>query len=169
MLAEAGDFECLKCGECCRTILRSDEGGFKRGLLLTEKEIHLFPKEAVSPKLAIGLTEPKTVVLYQLNVNPCPHLSSRNECQRYSERPLMCRSFPIIAGAVSNRCKVFRYRKVGVSYNEPYTMVEQLEASDKINKYIENCIKKHYKKGLRLWEYDLAAEKWVDKGQYDKM
>ncbi len=168
-LGEAGNFECLRCGECCRKILNRDEDGFIRGLLLTEKEVQIFPKEAVAPKLAVGLTEPKTVILYQLNMNPCPHLSSRNQCQQYSERPLMCRSFPIVAGAISNQCKVFSYRKVGVLYNEPYTMAEQLEANDKINKYIENGIKKYYRKGLRLWEYDLAAKKWVDKGPYDKM
>ncbi len=169
VLAEVSNFGCLKCGECCRSILHCDEEGFTRGLLLTEKETSIFPKGAVSPKLAVGLTEPKTVILYQLNVNPCPHLSGKNECQKYSERPLMCRSFPIIAGAISNRCKVFSYRKVGVAYSEPYTMAEQLEASDKINKHIEKSIKRHYRKGLRLWEYDLATKKWVDKGQYDKM
>ncbi len=167
-LGEAGDFECLRCGKCCRTILDHDNSGFTRGLLLTEAETCLFPENSVSPKLAVGLGEPETIILYQLNVNVCPSVSDKNLCQIYEKRPLMCRSFPIVAGAISNRCRVFSYRKVGVAYHEPYSMSKQLEASDKINKHIEKCIRKHHQKGLRLWEYDLTSQKWVDKGKYDE-
>jgi Fe-S-cluster containining protein len=116
----------------------------------------------VSPRLAVGVKEPETVVLWQLNTNVCPLLGNANECQKYASRPLICRSFPIVAGAISNRCKVFSYRKPGVSYKEPYTMTSQVEASDKLTAYIQMCLKKHAKKGLQMWEYNLATGKWVN-------
>jgi hypothetical protein len=131
-------------------------------LPLTEKEISLFPPQAVSPRLSVGVVEPETVVLWQLNASVCPYVSAANECQKYTDRPLICRSFPIVAGAISNRCRVFSYRKPGVSYDEPFTMSSQLEASEKLNAYIKSRIKKHAQKGLKIWEYDLATGKWVN-------
>ncbi len=165
-MGETVDFECQRCGVCCRSLLESKDG-IKRGLPLTEREVSLFPEEVVSPKLAIGVTEPNTVVLYQLNVNVCPYINDRNECGRYENRPLMCQSFPVVAGDLSNRCRVFSYRKAGVSYADPYPMKRQLEASNKFNGYLRNRIKKHYPKGLRMWEYDLSTGQWVDRGFYD--
>jgi Fe-S-cluster containining protein len=160
-LVEPGDFECLRCGTCCQTILQSDDG-VVRGLPLMEKETALFSANAVSPRLAVGVKEPETVVLWQLNTNVCPHLGESNCCQKYATRPLICRSFPIVAGAISNRCKVFSYRKPGVSYKEPYTMTGQVEASDKLTNYIKTCLKRHSKKGLKMWEYNLTTNKWVN-------
>jgi len=122
----------------------------------------------VSPKLAIGAAKPEVVVLYQLNVNICPYIDDKNACSKYVERPLICRSFPIVAGAISNRCRVFSYRKVGVSYNEPYSMTKQVEASEQLDAYTRNRMKKNRIKGLKIWEYDLAAEKWHNIGQYEK-
>ncbi len=165
-VGETSDFECLKCGACCRKLLQTTDG-VTRGPPLSEKEANLFPPEVISPKLAVGLVEPKTVVLYQLNVGVCPYINQKNECQKYVDRPLICRSFPIVAGAISNRCKVFAYRKVGVSYCEPFPMAKQLEASEKLDGYTLNRIRKHFKKGLKAWEYDLATKKWIYKTQYD--
>jgi Fe-S-cluster containining protein len=165
-MGEENDFECLRCGTCCRNILENT-GGVRRGLPLTEKEASLFPQEIISPKLAIGLTEPEIVVLYQLNVNKCPHINEENQCQKYECRPLMCRSFPIVAGDISNRCKVFSYRRVGVSYCEPYSMARQLEASDKFNGYILKSLREHFKKGVKIWELDLSTGKWIFKKRYD--
>ncbi len=162
-MGEQGEFQCLRCSTCCRNILETKDG-FRRGLPLTEEETRLFPSEVVSPKLAVGLKEPEKIVLYQLNVNVCPHVSHANMCTQYSERPLICRSFPVVAGAISNRCKVFGYRKVGVEYDEPFAMAEQLKASERLEKYIQNQVRKHRKKGWRFWEYDLAAGKWVSVG-----
>jgi Fe-S-cluster containining protein len=167
-MGEENDFKCLKCGTCCRNIIEI-VGGIKRGLPFTENEVALFPKEPVSPKLAIGLMEPETIVLYQLNINVCPYINAKNQCQKYETRPLMCRSFPIVAGDISNRCKVFSYRKVGVVYCEPYTMAKQLEASNKLNEYISKSIKKHFQKAIKIWEYDLETKKWVFIKQYDKL
>ena len=158
-----GDFECLRCATCCRNILECSSG-VKRGLPLTEKEATLFPKEVVSPKLAVGVAEPNVVILYQLNVNVCPYVNAQNECGVYEERPLICRSFPIVAGAISNRCRVFSYRKVGVSYSEPYPMKKQLEASKKLSAYTQNRVRKLRRKGLKFWEYNLNTGTWLCRG-----
>jgi Fe-S-cluster containining protein len=163
-LVEASDFECKNCATCCRNLLETKEGKSK-GLTLTEKEANLFPSSMVSPKFAIGLNAPETVILYQLNVKCCPNVNEKNLCQIYQRRPLVCQSFPIISGAISNKCKVFAYRKVGLSYSEPYAMKKQLGASDKLDKYIENRLRKQSKKGLILWEYDLATKQWNYKTQ----
>lgn len=158
------NFECLQCATCCRNLLEEKDGKIK-GLTLTEKEAKLFPSELVSPKLAIGVEGPQTIILYQLNAKCCPHISEKNLCQIYHIRPLVCQSFPIISGAISNRCRVFAYRKVGLSYDEPYSMKSQLEASNKLDKYLQNHIKKQQTKGSKLWEYDLAAEQWIIKSE----
>lgn len=163
---EKADFECLRCGTCCRQLLQTTDD-VTRGPPLTEKETAVFPPEIISPKLAIGQTEPTTIILYQLNVNVCPYINQKNECQKYAERPLICRSFPIVAGAISNRCKIFAYRKVGASYSEPYPMTKQLEASNKLEAYTLNHIKNHSKKGTNIWEYNLNTKKWIYITQYN--
>ena len=163
---ETGDFECLRCASCCRSILES-RSGIGRGLPLTEKEASLFPENTISPKLAIGPRRPDRVILHQLNMNVCPHVNSQNECSVYEERPLMCKSFPIVAGAISNRCRVFSYRRVGATYDEPYSMKSQLDASEKLEKYIQKQISKHSMGKSTLWEYDLATGKWSSIGEVD--
>jgi hypothetical protein len=80
----------------------------------------------------------------------------------------MCQSFPIVAGAISNRCKAFNYRKPGVTYNEPYTMTQQLQANSKLEKYTRRHLKKNSRRGLRIWEYDLESKKWISKGLVEK-
>ena len=156
---DAGKFECLRCATCCRNLLEG-KGVILRGLPLTDKEVGLFPTVLVSPKMGIGSIKLEEVVLYQLNINCCPYVTEKNECKIYSKRPLMCQSFPIVAGAISNRCKTFSYRKPGVTYTEPYNMEKQVDASEKLEKYVTNRIKKHRGKATRIWEYDLATKKW---------
>lgn len=165
-MIEANSFDCLQCASCCRHLLEVKDGR-SRGLTLTEKETSLFESKLISPKLAIGLREPQVIILYQLNAKVCPHVSESNSCQIYQNRPLVCQSFPIISGAISNRCKIFAFRKVGLSYDEPFSMKTQLEASEKLDKYIQNRIRKYFHKGIRLWEYDLATKQWNFKTQYD--
>ncbi|MCX8150961.1 MAG: YkgJ family cysteine cluster protein [Candidatus Bathyarchaeota archaeon] len=165
---EIVEFVCKRCGWCCRNLLETKDG-IERGLPLTDKEATRFPQELVSPKVAIGITDPKIVVLYQLNVNVCPYINSQNVCEKYEDRPLMCRSFPIVAGDLSNRCTVFSYRIKGVSYSDSYSMEKQLDASVKFTLYLKNRIKKYYQKGLKVWEYNLATKNWVCRGFYDSL
>jgi Fe-S-cluster containining protein len=162
---QAGNFECRRCAVCCRSLLESKEG-ILRGLPLTDKETKLFTSKVIAPKLALGGEKPENIILYQLIVNCCPHLNEKNECQVYVKRPLMCQSFPIVVGAISNRCQVFNYRIPGVAYEEPYSMTDQLKASNKLEKHIQSYLSKKSRKGLRIWEYDPISKKWLDKGLY---
>ena len=157
------DFECSRCATCCRNLVE-ESSGIQRGLPLTSEEKELFSPENVAPKLGIGVESPKNVVLFQLTTNCCPHLNHQNHCGIYSKRPLMCRSFPIVAGAISNRCKIFSYRKPGVPYQETYKMTQQVEASNRLEKYIEKQLMKHLAKGVKLWEFDLKKKSWIDLG-----
>ncbi len=38
---------------------------------------------------------------------------------------------------------------------------------DKLDGYTLNRIRKHFKKGVKVWEYDLATKKWTYKTRYD--
>jgi Fe-S-cluster containining protein len=157
---DPSDFHCLKCSTCCRNLLENKDGVL-RGLPLTDDEAKRFSAEVLAPKVAAGVDKPEIVILYQLKVNCCPNLNSRNECQIYEKRPLICQSFPIVAGAISNRCRVFNYRKPGVTYDEPYSMSAQLDASGRFEKYVQSTLRKNIRKSLRIWEYDLNSKKWV--------
>jgi len=154
-------FECKKCGTCCRDLLE-DFDGIRKGLLLTANETNLFPSEMISPKMAIGVKKPEKIIEYQLNVNVCPHLNERNECRIYYKRPLMCKAFPYESGTFSVKCKVFSHVKVGVPCNAAFSLTE-IEASEKLNRYIMNRFRKYVKKGSQLWEFDLATKKWTVK------
>lgn len=166
-MSAQGSFECQRCATCCRNLLE-EKAGILRGLTLTEIETPLFPADMVAPKFAVGETKPESIILYQLVVNSCPHVTKENSCPIYEKRPLMCRSFPIVAGAISNRCRVFNFRKIGVSYDEPFHMKEQLQASDRLTKHMKTVIRKKYKKGLRLWEFDLITKRWLYVTQYNE-
>ncbi len=156
------DFECLKCGACCRNLLQ-DYRGVRKGLTLTVKECNLFPKETVSPQLAMGASKPTIPLTYQLTVNVCPYINSQNECSIYDKRPLVCRAFPIVADEISSRCRVFSYRRTGKVYNEGFPMSEMKVANEKLRRYTQSHYSKHAKKGVQVWEYDLATEKWLRK------
>jgi Fe-S-cluster containining protein len=166
VMATKPDFECSRCASCCRSLLESNDDKILRGLVLTRSEITLFPASVVLPKLGIGEKTSEHTVLYQLAVESCPHLSSQNECQIYADRPLICRSFPILTGRISSRCRVFSYRKPGGIYAEQFNMKDQLIASEKLEKYTSNQIKKHCRKGSNLWEFDLCSKKWINKGPF---
>jgi len=95
---EMAFWTCQQCGDCCKGLLRPEEHGLE-GLYLFPSEITLFPSEVVFPSAAQGMNakakpRPEEVILYQLAVERCPHLSDSNRCQIYESRPLVCCSFP---------------------------------------------------------------------------
>ena len=151
----------MKCGTCCRNLLEEREGLLK-GLTLTANETSLFPSDIVSPQTATGRKKPEHIINYQLNVNDCPHINERNECQIYDKRPLICRAFPYIQGSFSVKCPVFGrlFKKAGlrVTFPVPYT---EAEASRKRDRHFQNHLKKHLKKGSKTWVFDLATRQWV--------
>jgi Fe-S-cluster containining protein len=129
--------------------------------MLTAKERELFPPETVLPQYAVGTSAPTIIVFYQMKLAQCPHLDERTGCRIYHKRPLICRAFPLMAGNISRRCKVFSNRKVGQVYQDIFPMAESKKANEKINRYITNNYKQYFKKGVKEWEYDLATGKWV--------
>ena len=160
-------FECKRCGKCCRNLLE-DIKGIRKGLVLTAKEVSLFPSEMISPSLAVGTEKRKKPITYQLNANICPHIDNKNECLIYDKRPLMCKAFPYESGNFSNRCTVFSYRKVGQFYCDFMPSESQIDASEKLNRYIWNRFQKYFIKGIKVWEYDLATKNWIFKAQHNK-
>jgi Fe-S-cluster containining protein len=143
--------------------------GIRKGLVLTAKEISLFPSEMISPSLAIGTEKPKKTITYQLNVDICPHIDNKNKCMIYEKRPLMCKAFPYESGTFSNRCTVFGYRKVGQTYCDFVPSGFQIDASEKLNRYTWNRFQKYFIKGIKVWDYDLAIKNWVFRAQHSNI
>ena len=81
----------------------------------------------------------------------------------------MRRSFPFIVEEISNKCNVFNYRRVEQNYYDIYPMLEMREANTKIKKYLYNRFKKHFRKGIKVWEYDLAKREWIFQRKHDKL
>ena len=160
-------FQCKKCDTCCRNLL-DDIRGIRKGLILTAKEVNLFPSEMISPSLAIGTEKRKKAITFQLNANTCPHIDNKNECLIYDKRPLMCKAFPYESGNFSIKCTVFSSRKVGQTYCDFAPSRFQIDASEKLNRYARNRFQKYFRKGIKVWEYDLATKNWVLKAQHNK-
>jgi Fe-S-cluster containining protein len=153
-------FQCRKCGTCCKNPIE-DVNGIATGLLLTVKEISLFPSEMVSPKFAIGFKKPKKIIHYQLNVNDCPHINEKNECRIYEKRPLMCKAFPYESGTISVKCPEIGNRvKVNQRYGVEISAAE-IEASEEMNRHILNRFSKFFRKGQKGWNFDLKKREWI--------
>lgn len=95
------NFECLKCGKCCKNF--GSNSSFS-GLPLFEWEKEEFEKLAkekgiclkISPTNVIYDKKSKTYVniSYFMENQPCPFLKE-NKCSIYQKRPIVCRSFPL--------------------------------------------------------------------------
>jgi len=150
----------MKCGTCCRSLLEESEGVLK-GLTLTANETDLFPSSMVSPQTALGRKKPARIINYQLNVDYCPHINQRNECEIYDKRPLICRAFPYIQGNFSVKCPIFKklFKREGLRVTFPMSHAE-VEASLKRDRLTQNLLKRYWKKGSKMWIYDLRSKQW---------
>jgi Fe-S-cluster containining protein len=153
-------FNCRKCGTCCRNLLEYING-VKAGLLLTVKEIDLFPSEMISPKMAIGIAGPEKIISYQLSVDTCPHINEKSECRIYGKRPLMCRAFPYVLEGMSRKCPEIGNQMIASV--DLWAIDAEIEASKKINRHVLNRTDKLFRKGKKqkIWEFDLGEKKWV--------
>ena len=124
-------FQCKKCGTCCRNLF-DDIEGIRMGLVLTAKEVSLFPSEMISPSSALGTEKRKKIITYQLNANTCPHIDNKNNCLIYEKRPLRCKSYPYEDGNFSIKCTVLSYRKVGLFYCNVTPSELQYDADKKL-------------------------------------
>ena len=165
-------FKCKKCGTCCRNLFR-DKQGIREGLLLTEQETQLFRSEMISPRLGIGMKEPQEIIiLYQLNVNNCPHINQKSECEIYDKRPLMCRAFPYdnVSREPSVECTAINSPYVDVYLSSLYKAFEkEIEASNKMERYLRKRFNNNFQKGIKVWVYDLKTKKWIMKAQHNKL
>ena len=171
-------FKCLQCGHCCKTLLKSD-GRITSGLtFFSDEEKELFPKNLVSPATGLGwgATGPKHIIRYQLNSNICPHLDKNNICKIYDDRPLVCRSFPLISIghlgttiAQASDCNFVENieEKLGsldiilpITVNK-FTSPEAWQAIAKINHLQDSSIMDHLFDAKVLWKFDLKSKKWV--------
>lgn len=112
---EITEFKCLKCGNCCKTLVGSErklidyeppcfigEGVSPiialaiPTLNIMDWEKDLFPKDVVVPNLIVyDLISNRTIVInYTLNTESCPLVKEDNTCSVYENRPLQCKSFP---------------------------------------------------------------------------
>jgi Fe-S-cluster containining protein len=168
-------FECLKCGNCCRHLFDEDEKFGVMGLTLFSKETKLFPSKFISSQFGVGLNEggtgPKHVVLYQLNVDTCPHLSENNECGIHQKRPLACRSWPTSFKSFDSnkslRCRFMEEK--GAKEREqlvfsPFLYApKEWEAYGKFKEVRRKLLQKKYPLFITkvLWIFDLKTKKWV--------
>lgn len=159
-------FECKKCGYCCRNLLK-DLGGFVNGLFLTPKKARLFPSNVISPQRANGVKRPKHIISYQLNVKVCPYIDDENECMIYDKRPLTCKSYPNEpyphGNMISVECKSVGSQMKDGEFCEVDISATEMEAGDKLLRYLSTCLRKYCKRNSKLWTYDLRTRKWVMK------
>lgn len=148
-----------------------------KGLYLFPNETKLFPKRLVSPSKGIGwgVTGPKHIITYQLNVDVCPHISKDNLCRIYDRRPLACQAFPLISvGAQGttiadpNDCTfVEETEKEKGSLNNILPMTpkkfkgpEEWMAIGKIEEQVRKSTRMHRGDSRVIWDFNLNSQEW---------
>ncbi|MFH1327995.1 MAG: YkgJ family cysteine cluster protein [Candidatus Bathyarchaeota archaeon] len=169
-------FKCLRCGHCCQNLL-TDVNDELKGLGLTLEETKLFPEKFVSPSYGIGYggkDGPKHILLYQLTVKQCPHLSEGNLCKIHEERPLACRAFPLESvgpfGTIVEKPTYCRFledyiRKHGplnTQFMTPENFIapEEWAASSKILEQMQEMLIGHNRDMDFFWSFSLKTNKW---------
>ena len=85
-------FPCRQCGKCCNMLERENW----TGISLFPWEKQLFPAEDIKPSLGLGENPEHPdfkTILYTYDKPGCIHLQENN-CKIYTQRPLVCRSYP---------------------------------------------------------------------------
>jgi Fe-S-cluster containining protein len=165
-------FNCLKCGNCCRSIITPDHLG-----------IFLFPKEAkklrrLAEKRNLKLTiypqqgftyehkktiKPDIIYSYQIADKVCPFLiEEKNRCSIYEDRPSACRAFPVLTTIpVINLIPECNWVKQYCSSEQeiagnPDSLRNEILHSSKINHWIQ---KYRPKEGI-IWHFNLNTKRW---------
>jgi Fe-S-cluster containining protein len=150
------EFNCTKCGACCRELL-TDEYGITSGLSLIESEICLFDLKLVKPNMGLGDVKTINVITYQLNQMVCPHIDERNNCKIYDKRPLVCQSYPVevtlTGGIVRPECPQ--------SFSIPKDGSALTDAGLTFNQILMKKFKQFGDKRSILWFFDLSSNKWT--------
>jgi len=158
-------FKCLRCGECCRSLVKEVDG-MLLGPFLMPEETRLFSRHLIYPQFAYGVKgrsrpRPETVISYQIGVGECPHLNKAdNMCKIYEDRPLSCRAFPIevtpIGIIIDRNCK---YVRQALSEGE---RVDRLYLTDEVKTslMIKNYIEGYASTSSSYWIFNLGDRKW---------
>jgi Fe-S-cluster containining protein len=161
------NFECKRCGFCCRTLFVYEDGKLFGLSLLTQEETKLFYPEIIAPYVAIGVKEPTTIIFHQLILSECPYINEKNECVIYDKRPIVCRLFPRIPKPtqllVTPNCPQVgkRYNRVGEICPLDFDTPDQEEALTKMDFIYSDLRRICIEKGLNLWVFDLATKRWM--------
>ncbi len=164
-------FKCMNCGKCCRNLIKNING-IAGGLSLRNHELSLFPQENVVPRIGIGRShdwsKPKIILLFQLNMNICPHLDTDNSCNIYGKRPLVCRYFPLtpiypldIVITGSNNCSfVDKIEKRMGSFDGVLISKKNFKGSIELNA-VEQGLQSHWS-SIAIFKYPLEANTvWI--------
>jgi Fe-S-cluster containining protein len=111
-------FNCINCGDCCKSQTSSLSNEYKQGkftnvicYMLNEQNLSIFDWEkstyleklkekgsnvkVIPSTVSYDLTNNETIVLfYTQDQNGCPLLNEKKLCEIYEERPSVCRQYP---------------------------------------------------------------------------
>ena len=169
-------FNCLRCGHCCQNLIVDVKGELK-GLGLSLEETKLFPEKFVSPSYGIGYggkDRPKHIIIYQLNVSECPHLSEGNLCKIHEKRPLSCRAFPLESvgplGTIvePTYCHfmedyIRKHGSLNTQFMTPEEFIapEEWDTIPKIVEQVQEKLREHNRRDADLfWSFSLKTKKW---------
>jgi len=156
-------FGCLKCGRCCRNLLRETKTGL-HGLNLLPTERNLFPQKMIAPYMGVGRTKSEQIILFQLTEIVCPHLLNNNQCEIHDMRPLACQIFPIVSvgdrSLITTECS-------SINESGEITIIapEETRAAKQLSLFIKGTMEEKARRyapaEIHAWEYDLSTKKWV--------
>jgi len=160
-------FTCLRCGDCCRNLVRQTKEGVHSGLALFPDETWLFPSNIIFPYRGLGENPEEgdfKVVMFQLEKKVCPCLEmgmKEARCKIYEERPLVCRCYPFqpihvqddqVFSATDLKCpSIQRLRREGrlTNIEDPAAEIACLELWRRISPVAK-----------QKWVFDLKSKKW---------
>jgi Fe-S-cluster containining protein len=103
-------FECKQCAKCC-----TNARGGSFGLSMFDFEAEDLKQKALEKNVTLSL-EPSSfvvehgtriVIQWKMKNEQCPFLE-KNECGIYSDRPLVCRSFPVASTGLHGKMPMMR-------------------------------------------------------------
>ena len=161
-------FECTRCGVCCRN-LRMPQGNWILGLILLPEETCLFKPEEVEPMWRIG----EDICFLQMKRNDCPHLQKDNSCAIYSQRPMICRSYPlhlmvtppkmeVLDASLETKCKVLDLTGQPVKNLVSVFTKEAISAAAEMSLMTFEMAHIARKKHKKIYFFDLQTEKWIE-------
>ena len=169
-------FDCLKCGHCCRTLIKENDG-IITGLTLGLNEIKYFPKEVLVPRMGRGKDKKNIskITRFQLITNICPNLDE-NKCTIYENRPLLCKRFPLMSStgllaniACGTDCKFIEKIESELKYELNFIFSSDTfrdkECWDALQ--TEICYKEideidAHIEGMNIFQFNLKTNKWED-------